>query len=172
LAILPELVTSRLVLRKLEFTDAAFVVQLLNEPSFLENIGDRGVRNEEDAHRYLREGPMAMYAKYGFGLWHASLKSEGTPIGMCGLLKRDTLPDADIGYAYLPAHWGQGYALEAAEATLRHGADRFGLPRVIGVVSPGNTGSIRVLEKIGMQFERMHSMDPGEPDVRLYSRML
>lgn len=170
LAIRPELVTSRLVLRRLEFNDAAFLVQLLNEPSFLENIGDRGVRNEQDAHRYLREGPMAMYAKHGFGLWHASLKACGTAIGMCGLLKRDTLPDADIGYAYLPAHWGKGYAVEAAEATLRHGVEKFGLRRIIAVVSQGNVGSIAVLEKIGMRFEGMHSMDAGEPDVRLYGR--
>jgi [ribosomal protein S5]-alanine N-acetyltransferase len=170
LAILPELVTPRLVLRRLEFSDAAFLVGLLNEPSFLENIGDRGVRDEQDAHRYLREGPMAMYAKYGFGLWHASLKSDGTAIGMCGLLKRDSLPDADIGYAYLPAHWGKGYALEAADATLRHGAEKYGLRRVIAVVSQGNAGSIRVLEKIGMRFERMHSMHPDEADVRLYGR--
>jgi RimJ/RimL family protein N-acetyltransferase len=160
------------VLRRLEFEDAAFLVELLNEPSFLENIGDRGVRDEPDAHRYLREGPMAMYSKYGFGLWHVSLKSDGTPIGMCGLLKRDTLPDADIGYAYFPAHWGKGYALEAAAATLRHGAEKFGLRRVIAVVSQGNAGSIRVLEKIGMQFERMHSMNPAEADVRLYGRAL
>lgn len=168
LATLPELVTPRLLLRRLEFTDAAFIARLLNEPSFLENIGDRGVRTEEDAPRYLLQGPMAMYAKYGFGLWHVSLKEGGTPIGMCGLLKRDTLPDADIGYAYFPAHWGKGYALEAAEATVRHGADKFGLRRLIAVVSQDNLGSIRVLEKIGMQFERMHSMRPDEPDVRLY----
>lgn len=158
------------MLRRLEFDDAAFLVRLLNEPSFLENIGDRGVRNETDAHRYLIEGPMAMYARYGFGLWHASLKSDGTAIGMCGLLKRDTLPDADIGYAYFPAYWGKGYAFEAADATLRHAAQKFRLARVIGVVSQGNEGSIRVLEKIGMQFERMHSMHPGEPDVRLFAR--
>lgn len=158
------------MLRRLEFGDAPFLVRLLNEPSFLENIGDRGVRDEADAHRYLREGPMAMYAKYGFGLWHVSLKSDATAIGMCGLLKRDTLPDADIGYAYLPAHWGQGYAFEAADATMRHAAEKFGLARVLGVVSQGNEGSIRVLEKIGMRFERMHSMHPDEPDVRLYAR--
>jgi RimJ/RimL family protein N-acetyltransferase len=172
LATLPELVTPRLVLRRLGLDDAAFVVQLLNEPSFLEYIGDRGVSNEQDAHRYLREGPMAMYAKYGFGLWHVSLKSDGTAIGMCGLLQRDSLPDADIGYAYFPAHWGMGYALEAADATLRHAAEKFGLRRVIAVVSAGNAGSIRVLEKIGMRFERMHSMHPGEADVRLYGREL
>jgi RimJ/RimL family protein N-acetyltransferase len=170
LAILPELETARLSLRRLVPDDAPFVVALLNEPSFLENIGDRGVRNIEDAHRYLRDGPMAMYARHGFGLWHVSRKADGAAIGMCGLLKRDTLPDADLGYAFFPAYWGQGYALEAAEATLLHGARSFGLRRVLAVVSEGNMASIRVLEKAGMRFERMHAMEPDEPEVRLYAR--
>jgi RimJ/RimL family protein N-acetyltransferase len=172
LAILPELTTPRLTLRRLDFDDAPFLVTLLNQPSFLVNIGDRGVRNVEDAHRYLREGPMAMYEKFGFGLWHVAQRSDGASIGMCGLLRRDILPDVDIGYAYLPEYWGQGYALEAANATLRHAAAKFGLARVIGVVSEGNTSSIRVLEKLGMSFERMVSMRPDEPDVRLYGRNL
>jgi RimJ/RimL family protein N-acetyltransferase len=168
LAILPELETARLVLRRLEFTDAAFLARLLNEPSFLKNIGDRGVRTEADAPKYLRDGPMAMYARYGFGLWHVSLKSDRTPIGLCGLLKRDSLPDVDIGYAYFPEYWRQGYALEAAQGVLRHAVQRFGLRRVIAIVSVGNAGSIRVLERLGMRFERMHTVAPGEPDVRLY----
>jgi RimJ/RimL family protein N-acetyltransferase len=170
LAILPELETARLSLRRLGLDDAAFVVALLNEPSFRENIGDRGVRNIDDAHRYLRDGPLAMYAHHGYGLWHVTRKSDGAGIGMCGLLKRDSLPDADLGYAYFPAYWGQGYALEAAEATLLHGAKTFGLRRVLGVVSAGNMASIRLLEKAGMRFERMHAMDPGEPEVCLYAR--
>jgi ribosomal-protein-alanine N-acetyltransferase len=168
LATLPELETSRLVLRRLEFTDAAFIAKLLNEPSFLANIGDRGVRTEADAPKYLRDGPMAMYARFGFGLWHVSLKTDGAAIGMCGLLKRDSLPDVDIGYAYFPEHWGKGYALEAAEAVLRHAAGKFGVRRVIAIVSEGNAGSIRVLERLGMRFERMHTVSPGERDVRLY----
>jgi RimJ/RimL family protein N-acetyltransferase len=172
LATLPELTTARLALRRLCFDDAPFLVKLLNQPSFLANIGDRGVRDIDDAHRYLREGPMAMYEKYGFGLWHVEQLADGASIGMCGLLRRDILPDVDIGYAYLPEYWGQGYALEAAEATLRHAAAKFGLTRVIGVVSVGNTSSIRVLEKLGMSFERMVSMRPNEPDVRLYGRSL
>jgi len=171
LATLPELETPRLTLRRLQFDDAPFLVQLLNEPSFIENIGDRGVRSIDDAHRYLREGPMAMYEKFGFGLWHTSRK-DGVPVGMCGLLKRDNLPDVDVGYAFLPQFWGQGFAQEAAAATLRHGARKFGLERVIAVVSEGNTGSIRVLEKLGMSFERMFAMREGEPEVRLYGRSL
>jgi RimJ/RimL family protein N-acetyltransferase len=171
LATLPELETPRLTLRRLEFDDAPFLVRLLNEPSFLENIGDRGVRSIEDAHRYLREGPMAMYEKYGFGLWHTARK-DGVPVGMCGLLKRDNLPEVDVGYAFLPEFWGVGFAYEAAAATLRHGAQKFGLARVVGVVSEGNAGSIRVLEKLGMSFERMFSMREGEPLARLYGRSL
>jgi len=172
LAILPELETSRLTLRRLELDDAAFLVRLLNEPSFIENIGDKGVRSIEDAHRYLRDGPMAMYEKYGFGLWHTARKSEGLAVGMCGLLKRDNLPDVDIGYAFLPEHWGMGYAIEAAEATMRHGALKFRLKRIIAVVSQGNGQSIRVLEKLGMTHEGMFAMRPDEPLVRLYGRAL
>jgi ribosomal-protein-alanine N-acetyltransferase len=171
LATLPELETQRLTLRRLDFDDAPFLVKLLNEPSFIENIGDRGVRCIEDAHRYLREGPMAMYDRYGFGLWHTARK-DGVAVGMCGLLKRDNLPDVDVGYAFLPQFWGLGFAHEAAAATLRHGAKKFGLTRVVGVVSEGNTGSIRVLEKLGMSFERMFSMREGEPLARLYGRAL
>lgn len=168
LATPPELETARLVLRRLEFADALFLVSLLNQPSFITNIGDRGVRNVDDAHRYLREGPHAMYDRYGFGLWRVVQKDDGAAIGLCGLLKRDILPDVDLGYAYLPEFWGQGYAVEAAAATLRHAALKFGLRRVIGVVSQGNSASIRVLEKIGMRFERLYPMHPGEPEVRLY----
>src|SRR3982751_3529537 len=108
LAILPELETARLTLRRLQFEDAPHLVDLLNQPSFLENIGDRGVRNIDDAHRYLREGPMAMYERHGFGLWRASRRADDAFVGMCGLLKRDILPDVDVGYALLPRHWGQG----------------------------------------------------------------
>lgn len=169
MAILPELETARLSLRRFAFDDAPFVVELLNQPSFIHNIGDRGVRTVDDACRYLREGPMTMYEKYGVGLWRVSRRSDGAFVGMCGLLKRDILPDVDLGYAFLPEYWGQGYAFEAAGATIQHGAAKLGLKRIIGVVSDHNAASIRVLERAGMRFERMYPMHPGEPDVRLYS---
>ena len=169
MAIPPELETARLTLRRFTLDDAGFALRLVNEPSFIANIGDKGVRNLDDARRYLAEGPLAMYEKHGFGLWHAALREGGAAVGMCGWLKRDILPDVDVGYAYLPEYWGRGLAFEAAEAVLRHGARKFGLGRVIGVVSEGNQGSIRVLEKLGLRFERHHAMYPGEPQVRLYS---
>jgi ribosomal-protein-alanine N-acetyltransferase len=172
LAILPEFETQRLALRRLEFHDAPFIVELLNQPSFIENIGDRGVRSLEDARAYLRAGPMAMYERFGLGLLHVARKSDGAAVGMCGLLRRDILPDVDLGYAFLPAYWGGGLAFEAAQGTLRHATEKTGLKRVIGVVSQGNAASIRVLEKLGMRFERMHQMYPEEPEVCLYGMAL
>jgi len=169
LAILPELESPRLTLRRFTLDDAPFVLRLVNEPSFIANIGDKKVRSLEDARRYLTEGPLAMYDQYGFGLWHASLRQGGAAVGMCGLLRRDILPDVDVGYAYLPEFWGQGLAYEAAEAVLRHAGRKFALRRVIGVVSEHNQASIRVLEKLGLRFERHYPMYPGEPEVRLYA---
>jgi RimJ/RimL family protein N-acetyltransferase len=168
LATHPEFESARLTFRRLELGDAPFLIELLNEPSFIEHIGDRGVRSVDDAHRYLREGPFAMYERYGFGLWRVARRTDDEPIGMCGLLKREALPDFDLGYAYLPRHWGQGYALEAARATMRDAARRFGLRRVIGIVSPGNTASIRLLERLGMRFEGDFPLDSREPEVKLY----
>lgn len=167
LAIPPEFETARLTLRRLVPADAPFVRELLNEPSFIANIGDRGVRTDEDARRYLLEGPQAMYERHGFGLWHLSLKETGEPIGMCGLLRRDSLPGVDIGYALLPRYWGAGLAFEAAAATLRHAAEKFRLPRVFAIVAAHNTASIRLLEKSGMRFERMHRAPEGD-EVLLY----
>ena len=145
----PEIETPRLVLRRFVFEDAPQVVELLTQPSFLQNIGDRGVRNVEDAHRYLREGPMAMYGQHGFGLWHVSRRSDGEFVGMCGLLKRDILPDVDIGYAYLPAHWGQGYAYEAAVAAMDYAVDVLGWNDVIHTIDPDNTPSQKLAARLG-----------------------
>jgi RimJ/RimL family protein N-acetyltransferase len=144
--------TQRLTLRPLTIDDAAFYLRLVNEPSFLENIGDKGVRDLEGARTALLAGPIAMQAQLGYSLWLVNRKEDGAAIGMCGLIKRDTLPDTDIGYAYLPAFWGQGYAWEAASAAMAFGRDVIGLPRLLGIVSPGNTASSGLLKKLGMHF--------------------
>jgi RimJ/RimL family protein N-acetyltransferase len=145
--------TSRLALTEFTAADAPFIVQLLNDPDWIRYIGDRDIRTDDDARAYLARGPLAMYAKNGFGLWRVARRDDGTPVGMCGLIKRDTLPDVDVGFAFLPAYRGLGYAEEAAAATLALAADRYGLTRVVAIASPDNERSLRLLEKLGMTFE-------------------
>lgn len=135
--------------------DEAFVLQLLNEPGFLENIGDRGVRDLAGAAGYIEKGPAASYAAHGFGLWRVVEKVSGRPVGICGLIKRDVLEDPDVGYAFLQTSWGRGYAEEAARATLNHGRRVLGLGRIVAITTPGNIGSMRVLEKIGLRAQGM-----------------
>ncbi|HPF28148.1 MAG TPA: GNAT family N-acetyltransferase [Steroidobacteraceae bacterium] len=162
--------TERLRLRRYTLEDAPFVLRLLNERSFIDNIGDRGVRSLDDARRYLETGPLASYAAHGFGLWLIELLMTGKSIGMCGLLKRDALPDADLGYALLPEFAAQGFAFEAADATLSYGSKAFGLSRVLAIVSPHNARSIRLLERLGFVFERPIRMSADADEIRLYAR--
>ncbi len=161
--------TARLRLRHLTADDADFIVELLNEPAFIRNIGDRGVRTAEDARGYIAKGPVASYERHGFGLCAVELKDTGTPIGICGLLKRDTLEHVDIGFAFLSGYWSKGYAVEAAAAALDYGRDRVGLPRVVAITVPHNEPSIRVLEKIGLRFERMVKVAADEPELKLFA---
>jgi len=162
--------TPRLVLREFTHEDDAFVLRLLNEPSWLRFIGDRGVRTLPDARRYLDDGPRRSYARNGFGLWCVVPKGGDAPVGMCGLLRRDTLADVDVGFAFLPEAWGRGYAMEAASAVLAHARDALGLRRVLAITDPENAASIRVLERIGMRREGTVRM-PGETlDLLLFGR--
>ena len=146
--------TERLNLRELAFDDAPFILTLLNDPSFLRYINDKNVRNLEDARQYMLNGPMNSYARNGFGLYLVALKESQTPIGLCGLLKREELPDADIGFAFLPEFWGKGFAQEAAVAVMKDARERLGLTRLLAIVMPDNHASIKLLEKLGMKFER------------------
>lgn len=155
----------RLLLRPFTLEDAPFVLRLLNEPSFHEHIGDKGVRDLEGAKGYLSDGPMASYAKHGHGLMAVVLKATGEPIGMCGLLKRDNLDHSDLGYAFVPEAWGHGYALEAARAALGNAKRN----RVLAIVSQGNVASIRLLEKLGFAFVRLEALYPDEPEVAVYA---
>ena len=160
--------TDRLHLRQLSSEDAGFILELLNEPSFIRNIGDRGVRTMEGANSYILNGPVASYAKNGFGLYLVKLKETAESIGMCGLIKRDTLEDVDIGYAYLPRFWSKGYAVEAAQAVKEYAKNVVGLNRLVAIVDPENAGSMRVLEKIGLQFERMVRLAEDDIELKLF----
>lgn len=165
--------TPRLRLRRFTPEDAPFIVALLNSPGWLAFIGDRGVRDVDGARRYLVAGPIASYAQHdGLGLYHVARRADDLPVGMCGLLRRDTLPDVDVGFAFLPEHCGQGYASEAAEAVIAHGRRTFGLRRIAGITMRGNSGSIRVLEKLGLRFEREIVMPPKQETLSYYVRAL
>lgn len=161
------LTTGRLRLRHLTLDDAAFILDLVNQPSWLANIGDKGVRDLDGARDYLRNGPLAMYAERGFGLYCIERSVDDVAMGLCGLIKRDTLEDVDIGYALLPQYWGRGYAREAAAATLAHGVRDFGLQRIVAITSPANVGSARLLESLGFHFERMLSLSRDD-EVKLF----
>ena len=161
--------TNRLVLRRLSPDDAEFINELLNQPSFLRYIGDKEVRNSADAVRYIQTGPLASYERFGFGLYLVELKETGVPIGICGLLKRDSLPDVDIGFAFLPNFWSQGYAFESASAVMTYGRDVLGLRRIVAITSPDNDPSIRLLEKIGLRFERLIKLSEDQSEVRLFT---
>jgi len=161
--------SERLLLRQFSTEDAEFILELLNEPSFIQNIGDRGVRTLEDARSYLLNGPIASYATNGFGLYLVILKATNEPIGMCGLIKRDSLEDVDIGYAFLPRFWSKGYAVESALAVKDYARNVVGLDRIVAITDPDNAGSVRVLEKIGLKFERMVRLSADDINLKLFA---
>ena len=161
--------TPRLRVRPLQASDAGFIVSLLNDEAFIRNIGDRGVRSVEDAADYISNGPGASYAQYGFGLSAVELTAGGSPIGICGLLRRDQLPAPDLGFAFLPQYRSQGYAYEAASAVRADAHARLGLATLLAIVSPGNVASIRLLERLGFTFERMIRLSADGALLKLFA---
>jgi ribosomal-protein-alanine N-acetyltransferase len=163
----PVLRTERLELRELVPEDDEFILRLLNEDGFLRFIGDKGVRTLADARDYLSKGPIDSYRRYGFGLYLTSLRG-GAPIGICGLVKRDSLPDVDVGFAFLEQYWSKGYAAESAAAVLAWGREHLRLSRIIAITAPDNAGSIAVLRKIGLRFERTVKLTGDSQELRLF----
>jgi [ribosomal protein S5]-alanine N-acetyltransferase len=161
--------TARLTLRRLVPTDADFVLELLNDPAFIRNVGDKGVRTAAGARGYIAEVPQASYDRNGFGLYRVALKGTDVPIGICGLVKRESLADVDVGFALLPRFWSQGYALESVVAVLAEARDAWGLARVVAVVAPHNLASRRLLEKLGFGLEGIARLSSDGPDVHLFA---
>ena len=168
LTVLRPAATERVTLRTLGPADADFILELLNEPSFLQHIGDKGVRTVEAAREYIRTGPMASYERFGFGLYLAESKSAREPMGICGLLKREALKDVDLGFAFLARFWSMGYAFESALAVLAHARTVLGLERVVAIVSPGNAASIGLLGKLGFCREGLTRLSQDGPDLELF----
>ena len=159
--------TERLVLRELDGEcDAAFVNELLNSPKFLKYIGDRNVRSTEEAADFIENRYAASYRQHGFGLYAVDLKKNGIPIGICGFVRRDTLPGPDIGFAFLPQFERQGYGIESAEATMKYGRETLGFDEVWAITSVDNEASGRLLEKLGFTFKE--NIESGADTVKLF----
>lgn len=161
--------TPRLILRQLTPADASFMLVLLNSQGFIENIGDRGVRTLVQAKDYIVNGPMKSYAECGFGFYAVVLAENGFTIGICGLIKRPTLDNVDIGYAFLPQYWGKGYAFEAAKAAFDLGKS-LGIERIVAIVSSHNSASKALLNKLGLHFECCLQLSDHDAPVELFGQ--
>jgi ribosomal-protein-alanine N-acetyltransferase len=162
------LTTERLLLRPLTLDDAPFVLELVTEPDWIRFIGDKNVRTLDDARRYLIEGPLRMYAEYGVGSLCVTLKDTGEPVGICGLIKRPGLDDVDIGFAFLERHRGKGYGAESSLAILEHARRELQLARVVAITTPDNAASMKLLEKIGLRYERDVALPSRSDPSRLF----
>jgi RimJ/RimL family protein N-acetyltransferase len=160
--------TNRLRLRHLTAADALFMLELLNDPGFIRNIGDRNVRTPEQASHYILNNPVASYEQHGFGLYLVESKQSGVGLGICGLLRRDCHPDVEVGFAFLPAARGLNYAFESAQAVIDHGRKSLQLARIVALTAPDNSASIRVLERLGFRFDRMVQWMNPERGSRLF----
>jgi RimJ/RimL family protein N-acetyltransferase len=160
--------TDRLLLRWLTTEDAPFILQLLNDPSWIQFIGDKGVKSLEDARNYLLTGPMDMYDRLGFGLYLVHHKRENLPIGICGLIKREYLKDVDLGFAFLSKYQSNGYGYEAAQATIDYGTKKLGLKRILAFTSKDNDASSKLLEKVGLTFEKMVVFPNNPEELKLF----
>ncbi|OOR15567.1 GNAT family N-acetyltransferase [Bacillus cereus] len=158
--------TERLTLRWFDIKDAPFILELVSDPAWIQFIGDKGVKNLEDAKNYILNGPVDMYNKTGFGLYLVERKEDLTPLGMCGLIKRDSLEDVDIGFAFLEKFRSKGYGYESAAAVMEYGVQKLGMKRIVAITSIDNTVSGKLLEKVGLRFEKIIS-DSGE-DLKLF----
>jgi len=158
--------TERLTLRWLDIKDAPFILELVNDPAWIQFIGNKGVRTLEDATNYIVNGPIDMYNKLGFGLYLVERKEDLTPLGMCGLIKRDSLEDVDIGFAFLEEFRSKGYGYESASAVIDYGVQNLGLKRIVAITTIDNINSGKLLEKVGLKFEEIIS-DSGE-DLKLF----
>lgn len=160
--------SERLLLRRAQPQDAAFMLRLLNQPSWIRNIGDRGVRSLGDAERYIDARMLEPFRTLGYGMNVIELKATREAIGLCGLVKRDTLADPDLGFALLDAYEGKGYALEAATAVLAHARGVLKLRRILAIVTPANARSVKLLGKLGFTLERRARLTPGAEELDIY----
>ena len=146
--------TERLLIREFTPGDAPYILEQLTTEEWLRFIGDRKVYDLEAARNYLVNHLIPPYASKGFGFYAVDLKSGGKTIGMCGLVKRDELEDIDIGFAFLPGHFGQGYGYESAKAVLDYAFENLQKERICAITLAENQASIALLKKIGLHYKK------------------
>jgi len=161
--------TERTILREVTIDDAEFILDLLNQPSFIRYIGDRNVRTTREARDYIESRFTESYRKFGFGMWAVELKETNAPVGLCGFVKRDSLPDADIGFAFLPQFERKGYAFESANAAMEYGRNTLNLKRVLAITSKDNESSGRLLGKLDFKLERLIVLPDDDEELKLFS---
>lgn len=161
--------TERTILREVVAEDAEFILDLLNQPSFIKYIGDRNVRTIDEARDYVESRFTSSYRKFGYGMWAVELKESAAVLGICGFVRRDSLPNADIGFAFLPQFEKKGYAYESAAAALRYGRENLNLKTILAITSLDNENSGRLLEKLGFKFDRLVVLPPSNDELKLFS---
>ena len=161
--------TDRLLLSPLSYDDCEFIFELVNEPSFKRFVGDKKVASADDARRYLRDGPIDNYERYGYGLYLVTLKDSGERVGICGLLRRQQFEDPDLGFAFLERFHNSGYASESTKAVLAWAFDTLKFSRVIAIADRQNAPSVRILDKLGFAYIEDVRMRGDEHDIGLYS---
>jgi ribosomal-protein-alanine N-acetyltransferase len=161
-----------LSLRRLTPDDAGLLLAVWNDPAFIQFVGDRGIRGISEAREAMQDGVFRLYKEYGYGPYRVALKDGDTPVGICGLFRRDGLDRPDLGYSTLPEYCGKGYAYEAALAVLEYARSKLSIERVIAIISPGNVASVGLIGKLGFDFERMHTMPGEDSPVRVYGKRL
>ena len=161
--------TSRLKIRELRIDDAKFVLALTNEPSFIENISDKGLRSVADTEEFILKGPWTYQQPDGYGQFAVELKYSGELVGICGVLVREAFDLTDVGFAFMPGFWRRGLAFEAAQAVMGYARTTLGVDRISGLTSSENTASIRLLVKLGMQFDKIIKMSDDDPGTFVYS---
>lgn len=145
---------------------------MVNDPDWIKYIGDRNVKNIEDAEKYISERIIKSYNQYGFGLYLVIEKLSGANTGICGLLKRDYLDDPDVGFAFLPQFRGKGYTFESASAIIKYGIDNFGMNKLSAIIKWNNERSITVLMKLGFKFTQNIKLPDEDEEVNLFELLI
>lgn len=164
--------TDRLQLRRLTLDDVDLMLNVWNDPAFVRYVGDRGIRTIDDARQAMQEGPLKLYSDYGYGPYRLALREDDTPVGICGLFRRDGFDEPDIGFSTLPGHTAMGYGYEAACTVVEYAQEELEIPCLTAIVSPENAASIGLIRKLGFSFERMYSWPDDARDVAIYRRQL